>query len=82
MGGEQRRINVLALGPGGPDVTGRKEAADFANFDAGRAQCFRSADRQKLLAIIESAFGDTQHFNCVVRQLLTTKEVPPQLARV
>ena len=41
----------------------------LAKFDAERAQCFYDADRQKLLAVIEAAFGTFGLFNGHVRAI-------------
>ena len=37
-------------------------------FDAARAQCFKPEDRDRLLSIIESGYGDFGEFNRVVRR--------------
>ena len=39
----------------------------FAQFDAGKAKCFKPKDRQHLLAVIESGFGDLKPFDKLVR---------------
>ena len=39
------------------------------NFDAGKANCFKPKDKQHLLAVIESGFGDLVPFNKLVRGL-------------
>jgi len=45
----------------------------FQNFDAAKAQCFKNSDRERLLAVIEAAFGDCTEFNKSARNLLTTR---------
>ena len=49
-------------------------------FDAKGARCFLSADREKLISIIEASFGTFQPFNKIVRaifmqQLATTSRL-------
>ena len=41
---------------------------NFKNFKGEEAQCFMPADRERLLAVIESAFGDFRFFNKIVRR--------------
>ena len=38
----------------------------FASFDAMHAQCFVEAERQRLLAGLETGFGSLQQFNNLV----------------
>ena len=45
----------------------------FIAFKAERAQCFRASDRDRLLAIIESAFGTFEEFDNRVRVALVAK---------
>ena len=40
----------------------------FANFDAGKTQCAFDADKQDLLAIIETTFGELAPFNELIRE--------------
>ena len=51
-------------------------------FDASKAQCFHAADRHRLLAVVESAFGDTHGFSRVVRDIFAKKTTPPEKVRV
>ena len=52
-------------------------AADsLATFDASKARCFKEKDKQHLLAVIESGFGDVVPFNACVRTLLTDAAAP------
>ena len=39
----------------------------LTTFDAAKAQCFKHEDEQKLLAVIEAAFGTFDDFNERVR---------------
>ena len=56
--------------------------ASFTTFDASKAQCFHAADRHRLLAVVESAFGDTHGFSRVVREIFAKKTTPPEKVRV
>ena len=47
----------------------------FAQFDASRAKCFKPKDRQHLLAVIESGFGDLLPFNKCIRALMADAAV-------
>ena len=40
--------------------------AGLRRFDAAKARCYHDVDRQKLLAVIEAAFGSFQPFNKIV----------------
>lgn len=64
MGGDREHIVVYAFG---------KEAqSSIAEFDASKAHCFLDRDRQRLLAVIESGFGDLVPFNRAVRGILSS----------
>ena len=56
--------------------------ASLLRFDASKAQCFHAADRHRLLAVVESAFGDTHGFSRVVREIFAKKTTPPEKVRV
>ena len=64
MGGTREQIEVRALG--GEDVN-----RSLLLFDAVKAQCFVPADRHRLLAVVESGFGDFEPFNKLVRSLFS-----------
>ena len=66
MGGELSRVTALAL-------PGREVQRELATFNAANAQCFKPEDRQRLLGIIESAFGDFGSFNAKVRQIFVKR---------
>ena len=69
MGGTLDRIDVLPVGKGT-----RAQIEDrFNTFDAQNAQCFVQADRQRLLGVIEAAFGDFKTFNLSVQNALITR---------
>jgi len=46
---------------------------DLMHFDALKAQCYLDRDRQKLLAVVETAFGTTEPFNKLVREIFDKK---------
>ena len=56
--------------------------ASLLRFDASKAQCFHAADRHRLLAVVEAAFGDTHGFSRVVRDIFAKKTTPPEKVRV
>ena len=60
MGGALERIDVRRLGDD------QNVLRQLARFDASVAQCFKNEDRQRLLGIIESAFGSFVDFNASV----------------
>lgn len=62
MGGAQEKLELKMIG----DV----DAGAFTTFDADKAKCFNKADREKLLAVVEAAFGDIERFNQAVRKML------------
>ena len=51
---------------GGEDVR-----RSLQRFDAAKAKCFLAADRQRLLAVIETGFGNFAPFNSLVRSLFS-----------
>ena len=72
MGGELDRISALAL-------PGRDVNTALLTFDAAKAQCFKQDDRQRLLDIIESAFGDFNSFNAKVHSMFAKRSTTTQL---
>ena len=75
MGGSLERVQALAL-------PGKEVQRELATFDAAKAMCFKADDRERLLGIIESAFGDFGAFNSKVRHIFhkrsNTVELPPR----
>ena len=65
MGGSSERIAVREL------LAGAR--ANLAAFDARKADCFLRQDKHKLLAVIETAFGELRPFNSVVRSILAER---------
>lgn len=66
MGGTHERLHVYSLG-------GKEVERALLSFDALKAQCFLKGDRERLLGVIEAAFGDCKPFNKLVRGILTHK---------
>ena len=66
MNGARERIRVWQIG-------GDVVRAGLMAFDANRAQCYLKRDREKLFAVIETAFGELSHFNKVVASILVEK---------
>ena len=46
---------------------------ELAPVDAAAAQCFKVEDRERLLGIIEAAFGDFGAFNAEVRKIFEAR---------
>ena len=67
MGGAAERITVERL-PSAGDADSAL-AQRLAAFDALHAQCFKPDDRQRLLGIIETAFGSFDVFNLAIREI-------------
>ena len=78
MGGDQERVTVrmMASQDEGVAAARRLLTKQFASFDAAKAQCFKVEDREKLLAVIEAAFGDFKEFNRSVRAVFATRVRP------
>ena len=64
MGGDRERISVQLLSD--------DAKATLTTVSAARAQCFDPRERQRLLAVIESAFGNLGPFDEVLRHVLST----------
>ena len=67
----QDRMRVMSLTS--KDKTSEEVAKDFKqgllNFDAGKAETFDPNDRERLMAVIEAAFGTFDPFNKIVRDI-------------
>ena len=66
MGGSLERVTALAL-------PGKEVQQELATFDAAKAQCFKQEDRERLLGIVEGAFGDFGAFNMKVRKIFAKR---------
>jgi hypothetical protein len=78
VGGDQGRVEIHLIAQPDDDQSRRTEArrlltGEFATFDAAKAQCFLTKDREHLLAVIEAGFGDFDDFNRSVRSLITSR---------
>ena len=73
VGGARERIKVAPLAHQAQLGGGGEAHTLFASFDAAKAKCFKAKDRQHLLGVIESGFGDLVPFNKVVRGLLANE---------
>ena len=70
MGGSRDKVIVKLLDT---DEVASRLPTLLANFNAANARCYLDADRQKLLAVVESSFGTFQPFNKLVRQIMRQK---------
>jgi len=75
VGGAQERIEIHVNAYLDEDQTQARRllTEQFATFDAGKARCFLASDREHLLAVIETGFGDFHDFNRVVRTLFASR---------
>ena len=69
MGGSFSRIDVILIGA----EAGRhaSQADLLEHFDCRKATCRYESDKQRLLAVIEAAFGEFESFNRIVHLLLS-----------
>ena len=75
VGGDQERVEIhLIAHPDYDETESRRLLTEqFATFDAGKARCFLASDREHLLAVIETGFGDFDDFNRVARSLFASR---------
>ena len=74
VGGTEERVEIHLISNSDTDqadywLTRRLLRQQFATFDAAKAQCYLTSDREHLLAVIESGFGDCTGFNRVARSI-------------
>ena len=50
--------------------------ASFREFKGERAECFKRDDKERLLAVVEGAFGDFKTFNAIVRGVFEARQRP------
>ena len=48
--------------------------ASFREFKGERAECFKRDDKERLLAVVEGAFGDFKTFNAIVRGVFEARQ--------
>ena len=68
MGGQSDRVIVRITGDAGGQIE-----TQLATFDALQATCFKPEEAQRLLGIIEVAFGDFSAFNAAVRAIFAER---------
>ena len=78
MGGTSSRVHLRPVLPLDSDTEETTKALKaltqkFADFQAYKAECFKVEDRQHLLGIIETGFGDFRSFDKLVRKTFSTK---------
>ena len=71
MGGSHERIEIdlIANQDKEPELARKELKANFASFDAEKAECFLERDRQRLLAVVEAGFGNFKDFNVKMREV-------------
>ena len=69
MGGTQECMEVRMIGAASPLLT---DQFCRKSFNAAKAECFKEGDTQKILAVIESSFGDIRAFDKEVHRMLMT----------
>ena len=62
-------LTFLDIGAEPQDGSTAQQGTRFSAFEANLAQCEVQSDRDYLLAIIESSFGDLRRFDRIVRLL-------------
>jgi len=75
MGGTMERV-VLLTDEGDNGLDER-----LGNFDARNANCFLPEERERLLAVIETGFGDFELFNKSVREMLLNPKLKRMMGR-
>ena len=63
MSGSLERVTALAM-------PGKEVRDELSTFDAAAAQCYKAEDRERLLGIVESAYGTYGAFNDEVRSII------------
>ena len=63
MSGSLERVTALAM-------PGKEVRDELSTFDAAAAQCYKAEDRERLLGIVESAYGTYGAFNDEVRRII------------
>jgi len=67
MGGSSENVDVLeAHAPGGQQAV----LDSFLNFDVEKADCLDADDKERMLEVIEAAFGDLHSFNELIRPFM------------
>ena len=76
-GGTVERVQIkLISNPSSDQAAARRLLVErFTQFKAENASCFLDRDRQRLLAVIETGFGDFVKFNSIVRNVFAATVV-------
>merc|ERR1712151_1211649 len=87
MGGRPEDIELIYVLREGHEVEDESLIEDaFLNFDARQCQCTVASDKQRMLAIVELAFGSLDVFNaqvqCITRQVTRKFTVPSRSTSV
>ncbi|CAE7242714.1 unnamed protein product [Symbiodinium sp. CCMP2592] len=71
IGGNLHEINIIPVLRRGHEHEDRQKLkASFLNFDVMDCDCFNQEDKEKMLDIIQTAFGDLAKFNDAVKAIL------------
>eukprot|EP00928_Gymnodinium_smaydae_P088274 TRINITY_DN72387_c0_g1_i1.p1 TRINITY_DN72387_c0_g1~~TRINITY_DN72387_c0_g1_i1.p1 ORF type:complete len:529 (+),score=73.18 TRINITY_DN72387_c0_g1_i1:44-1588(+) len=71
MRGRARHVEVVLLTRPGFEVEDEQTLKNaFKTFDANECECFNPEDKERMLSIIQSAFGTLDRFNCAVIEVL------------
>jgi len=83
MDGDIASVDVLLVTRPAEDGIGDAEAIakSFDEFDAKECTCFCPQDKQRILAIIETAYGNMDGFNAVVKNIAYSLPNGPREAR-
>ncbi len=68
MGGSLDRIVIVPIG-----MSVEEAKSKFGDVDVSTSTCFKDSDRQKLMSIIETGFGDFYEFNEILRDVFVQK---------
>jgi hypothetical protein len=68
MGGDASRIEVVAI-----DMDKSDAKAQFESVDISQCECYDQRDKEKLLGLVEAAFGNYDKFNRVLRTVFNER---------
>ena len=68
MGGQSERVTVRTTSDAGELIE-----SQLATFDAMQSTCYKPEEKQRLLGIIEQAFGDFEVFNAAIRSVFAER---------
>jgi hypothetical protein len=71
MGGRLSHIDLIPIVPSDTDEDPvSRIQSSFEDFDAGACECFQESDKEKMLSVIQTAFGSVLAFNQQVSDIL------------